>query len=262
MTALALAPEQETAKLHLSPSSLKMFLRCPASYMFRYMYRIKTQPKSYLTKGRALHKGIEVNFVQKINSHEDLPLKDVQDATADEFEKQATETAWEEGEDMGKIKDETINLATLYHAEIAPTIQPLMVEQKIVVDIPETDYQMVGILDLVDDQLNIRDAKHYGRTPNENDIAEDLQLTTYSFLYRGLTGKVEAGVHLDCLIETKVPKVVHLSSSRSEKDINRLLNISRTVIHAIDTGCFYPNPTGFMCSEKNCDYWQMCHRDF
>ncbi len=259
MTALA-APE--TAKFHLSPSSLKLFLRCPASYMFKYIYGIKTPSTSYFAKGRALHKGLEVNYLQKINTRQDLPLSDVHDAAADEFEKQATEIVLEEGEDLGAIKDQTLNLVALYHAEISPTIQPVAVERKFVVDIPETDYEMVGIIDLIDDQGNIRDTKHYGRTPSESDIHGDLQLTTYSFLYREATGKIENGVHLDCLIETKVPKVVRLDSSRTERDINRLVNISRTVIQSIKNGDFYPNPTGFMCSEKGCNFWEICHRDF
>lgn len=62
---------------------------------------------------------------------------------------------------------------------------------------------MVGFIDLVDDQGNILDIKTRSRTPSQQEVDKDFQLTVYSWLYRNFTGNAEAGVGLDCVVEKK-----------------------------------------------------------
>ena len=66
--------------LRLSPSSINMFLRCQYQWYLRYVEGLKVPPKSALVVGLAFHKGEEINFSQKVETGEDLPLDDVLDA--------------------------------------------------------------------------------------------------------------------------------------------------------------------------------------
>ncbi len=249
-------------KAYISPSQLNMYLRCPAQYKFRYVDQIILPPRSALTKGKAVHKGQEHNYRQKIDTFRDLKLSEVQEATAAEFEAGAQETEWESGEDVGKIKDDTISLASLYHTEVAPQVQPVLVEEKVTVEFEDADYSLLGFIDVLDNKGFIRDTKTTARTPSEDEITKNLQLTAYSLAHRHIMGTEETGVKLDYLVQTKTPKVVSLEAKRTEQDIKRFLSIVGRVTDAIRAGSYYPNPGNFMCSEKNCGYWKLCHQEF
>ena len=245
-------------KDYISPTQINMYLRCPAQYYFRYILGMIIPPKSALTKGKAVHKGQEVNYKQKIETHEDMKLSDLQEVVATEFETLAPETEWQPDEDPGKIKDETISLASLYHTEIAPTVQPMLVEEEILIDIPGG--KLKGYIDLVDMQEYIRDTKTASRTPSQDVISKSLQLSAYALAYRKEMDREENGVKLDYLVNTKTPKVVTLEGKRTEQDLQRFVSIATRVMDAIQKGVFYPNQDNFMCDEKNCGYWHECHK--
>ncbi len=249
-------------KSHLSVSQINTYIRCPLQYKYRYIDGLILPPKSALTKGKSVHKGVEYNYSQKIESHEDVKLSEVQEVVAAEFETLAPETEFEKDEDPGKVKDETISLATLYHKEVAPTVQPVAVEQKVEVEFENTPYSLLGYIDVLDDQGYIRDTKTASKSPSENEINKSLQLTAYAMAHRTLYGKEEAGVKLDYLVQTKTPKVVTLEGKRTQKDIERFLKTMGIVAHAIDNQIFYPNENNYLCGPEKCGYWEICHREY
>jgi RecB family exonuclease len=245
---------------HISASQINMFLRCPAQYKYRYIDGIILPPKSALTKGKAVHAGQEHNYKQKIDTLQDVKLSEVQEVTAAAFEEQASITEWDREEDPGKVKDSAVVLASLYHTEIAPTVQPILVEEKI--EIPIAGTTLLGFIDVLDSKGYIRDTKTASKTPAESEIDKSLQLTAYSMAHRELMGVPERGVKLDYLVNTKVPKVVTLEAVRTEQDITRFTRIVERVKGAIDAKAFYPNPGNQLCSEKWCGYWAECHKEF
>jgi putative RecB family exonuclease len=254
---------EEPARPHISVSQINMYLRCPAQYMFKYIYRIKTPARSFLTKGKAIHKGIEHNFRQKKETCQDTKLAEVLEITAAEFDDLRIDTQWDEEEDPDQIREETIALAAMYHSQIAPSIQPDLIEQRITIPLDdELGWDLLGIIDLGDQEGFIHDTKTSKKSPTAGEADKSLQLTAYYLLYRAFTGREPAGCKLDYLVQTKNPKVVSLESKRTEREITRFRNIARTVIQAIQSGNYYPNPNSMMCSKDNCDYWELCHRDF
>ena len=254
---------EEPTRPHISVSHLNMYLRCPAQYMFRYIYRIKVPARSYLAKGKAIHKGIEHNFRQKKETHQDVKLAEVLEVTTEEFDHLKVDTQWASDENPDQIRAETISLATMYHTEIAPYIQPDLIEQRITIPLDDDlGWDLLGIIDLGDQEGFIHDTKTAKKSPTAGEADKSLQLTAYYLLYRAFTGNEPAGCKLDYLVQTKNPKVVSLESKRTERELARFQNIARTVIKAIESGNYYPNPNSMMCSEDNCDYWDLCHRDF
>jgi len=239
-----------------------MYLRCPAQYYFRYEEGIKMPPRSALTKGKCVHKGIEHNYRQKIESKEDVKVNEVKEVVSSEFDERKDETDWRDGEDPGKIKDRTVGLAEMYHVNMAPTIQPLWVEQEVEVPIETFGLVLKGYLDLVDEDMWIRDNKTTGRTPNKSTVDKSLQLSAYYFAYRAITGESPKGVKLDYMVDIKTPKLVTFEGTRTDREIDRFVNTAGSVAAAIKNNVYYPNEGNFMCSPEHCGYWDICHKHF
>lgn len=247
-------------KPYISPSQINMFLRCPASYKFRYIDGLVIPPRSSLTKGKAVHAGNEFNYRQKIETCQDLKLSEVQEYTATEFEKMQDETHFGSKEMPGKIKDEAVSLATLYHINIAPTVQPVLVEEKVTVPLFE-GVELLGIIDVLDSNGYIRDTKTTAKTPSASSIDNSLQLTAYSIAHEHFMGMSEKGVKLDYLVQAKEPKVITMDATRNEADKQRFKAITKHVVEQIQANNYFPNPTGMMCSPTACGYWDKCHKE-
>ena len=109
-------------KKHLSPTQLGMYLRCGEQYRRRYIEKEIVPPGIALIKGGSVHKAAETNFRQKIESREDLPIKDIREAAAANFDGQIAsgyildpdERAIGAKKVLGVAKDSTIKLVDIY----------------------------------------------------------------------------------------------------------------------------------------------------
>ena len=247
---------------HISASQINTYLRCPAQYYYRYVRGMKIPPSSALTRGKCVHAGAEFNYRQKIESHKDIPVNEVTEYVASEFEAQADDTAGAKGEEPGKIKDVTISLSKTYHTLLAPSIQPILVEQEILLNIEPYDILLKGYVDLVDSNLWVRDTKTSARSPNADVLDKSLQLSAYAYSMQKITGDMPKGVALDYVVATKVPKVVTLEGTRTQQQVDRFVSIAGRVGRAISEGCFYPSEQNFLCSPERCGYWKICHEEF
>ena len=116
---------------------------------------------------------------------------------------------------------------------------------------------LLGIVDLV---LNgpegplIIDFKTAARSGTPAEIVHEIQLSTYSYLFRQLDGREEAGLQIRSLIKTKTPKIeFHEYAARTDGHFRRLFSVIREYLDALDSGRFNFRP-GWGCS--------MCeHRD-
>ena len=57
---------------HISVSQIKMFLRCPLQYKYRYIDNLKIPPTGSLLLGSSVHSSLEGNYRQKIETKQDL----------------------------------------------------------------------------------------------------------------------------------------------------------------------------------------------
>jgi len=226
-------------------------MRCGMQYYYRYVEGIKTPPAVAMLQGSSLHKGQEVNFSQKIESHEDAPLDVVLDAVSDRFNSEVQDIENWEDTDEGKAKDQVITVMELVHTTHNPTIQPLECEAEYSLDCNGTILK--AVIDLVDDKGRVRDNKLVGKAKSQCDADNDLQLTMYSWV----TGLKD--VAFDCFVKTKTPKVAVIESTRTERDWNRLKARIPEIINGIEKEVFVPaDPTSWACSEKFCGYWHIC----
>jgi hypothetical protein len=116
---------------------------------------------------------------------------------------------------------------------------------------------MVGVLDLVLDSNAgplIVDHKTAARSSEPMEISHEIQLSSYAWLHRQITGRQEAGLELRSLIKTKVPKVeFHPYAVRTEAHFRRLFAVLREYVDALNGETFNYRP-GF--GGGMCDFWE------
>ncbi len=241
---------------YLSVTQIKMFLRCPLQYKFRYIDGLKIPPTSSLTLGKSVHSALEGNYRQKIETKQDLPAEKMLDLFSDRWEKEVQETIFDEDENAGTIKDDGIKLVGIYHGQISPTIQPKLVEKEFNLSFENVNYTLKGIIDLVDVEGTIIDHKTAKRSMMTEDVESNIQLTCYSLAYRSLFGTPEKELRFDVMVKTKIPKLQQISTSRTQADIDRFLKVVGYVSKAIQSGLFYPCEDRQTCSW--CGYRGIC----
>jgi len=246
---------------YISVTQIKMYLRCPAQYYFRYVLGLKVPPAGALVLGRAVHAGLEHYFAGKLHTGEGPPVNRVLDVFDAAFEAERPEADWGE-DDPGRAKDDGAALLRLHHAEVGPRLVPAAVERRVEVPLPGVGVPLLGFIDLETADGLIVDHKTVSRTPPEEKAQGDLQLSAYALAYRYAHGKLPAGVRLDFLVRNKTPKIVTRAASRAEADLERFKRLAARVAAAIRAGIYYPNPDNFMCSPVGCGYWEECHREF
>ena len=258
--ALVLATGSQ-AKQQLSYTQLSMFLRCPRQYEYRYMQGLKVPPSGAMVQSRVWHQTVELNYRQKIHSDHDLPLGEMQEFFATQFDAALAkeEIAFEPGERPGTLKDQGTAIVAAHHKTIAPEVRPLLVEQPFTVALGEDfPFDLVGVWDLVERDGTIADNKAYRKQPYQEDLDKDLQFTIYALGFRATRGEIEAGLRMDAIVKRKNPKVVQLHTRRTNSDCRWVLGLIEQVGKAITSGIFYPNPNGRHCTPHFCGYWSRC----
>jgi hypothetical protein len=253
-------------KPHLSPSQLDMFSRCPEAYRRRYMEGEKIPPGVAMLIGSGFHGGAAVNMRQKKDSFADLPLADMQEATAAEFEA-ATKGGYvlnpeEAGQGaanvLGAAKDQAVKLIGVYATRQAPEYQPVIIEERVRIELPLVR-DFVGVIDLADDQDRIVDFKTASRSKQQAEADSSQQLTGYAALFQALKGKKPSSLRLDVVLKTKTPGRQVLNTTRDDSDFRVLGARLEAMSRSIDAGCFPPaSPGAWWCSAKFCGYHSSC----
>lgn len=245
-------------KDYISATQLKMYLRCSMQYKFRYIDGLKIPPVGAIVLGRSIHEGLEGNYTQKMDSKEDLPVSKVLEIYSFSFDraKKEEEIDWE-GENPGKIKDEGAGLIQIYQQDIAPSIQPILVEEEFILEFENVPYKLKGYLDLVDQNRVIRETKTAKRSYSQDSAETDLQLTTYNLVYKYIKGEEPSMLCFDVMVKTKKPKTQTIQSMpRTQEQLNRYLRLVGSIAKAIKTGIFYPCENQQICSW--CGYKEIC----
>lgn len=261
-------PQVEAVRPHVSPSSLDTFCKCPEQWRRRYIEKEKIPPGVAAYRGRGIHQGARLNFKQKIESRRDLPAKDIVDAAVATFEAEMNQEGYmltPEEKSRGATVvvseelDSTARLARAFAQFQAPEYQPLLVEERITIELPNASHDIIGFLDLLDDQNRVDDFKTAKRKKSQGDVDNSVQLTVYAAGAFVRTG-VQPTVRLDVLVDKKggVERQV-LNSTRGLADYKALAARTSAVLFSIGHGAFPPAlPGSWWCSPKWCGYWSTC----
>jgi hypothetical protein len=167
------------------------------------MEKLRMPPSVRQLLGISAHSAVEHNYRQKVESREDEPLDVVLDVFGTTYDAVIGEVDNPE-EHPGRAKDGGIGLLKMHHARVAPTVQPVMVEEPGQFTVNGTPFSWT--IDLVDDEDLVRDLKTTLRAPDPN--AHWIQVVGYAAAFRQRTGRTEKGAVLDYLVRTKQPQYV------------------------------------------------------
>lgn len=262
-TAWANAPAG-LAKPVLSFTQLELYLACPRKYRLRYVDGIKLPASGAMILGRAWHQGIERNYRQKIRTGADLPTAEVV-----EFTTEAARAALTRGIDDGsvvlapwerlpKLLDVVAEAAAVHHREIAPGVQPVIVEERWRLVLPGFAFDLVGVWDCVDTDNVVIDNKLIGTVPDQESFDRALQWTIYALAWRAIRGEVEHAVRMDAVGKKPRVHAKQLWSRRTNAQCRWALRLIEEVGTAILAGSFPPNPMGEYCAPAWCGHWNRC----
>ena len=254
---------------YLSPASLECYSRCPKQYEYRYLRGEIKPPGIAAHVGGGVHHGISTNFVQKIKSYEDLPAADIVDAAVSGFDDRTKggyvltpdESAAGKDKTLGAARDRTASFARCHAKYQSPEYQPVLVEQGFRIKLSGT-HDLLGFLDMADDQGRIADFKTGKRGKTQQDADTSLALTAYSAAHKLLRGSLPTEVVLDSMTYDSKGVAKRATPRRSTRTVLDLQTLQRRIhatLAAIQTGIFPPtSPTNWWCSQTWCGWHAEC----
>lgn len=247
-------------------SHLGMWLRCQEQFRRRYVEGEIIPPGISARRGSATHKAAEINHKQKIQSGEDLPVTDLQDAARDEYVRLVKDEGVfipkdkvsEKGVLLAQGQDAATRLTKLYRECLAPQIKPVLVEQKLTVD-AGLALPLQGTIDVLTTGHWLPDLKTADKSKGPKDADHSLQLTFYAGMVAHHTGKWPEKVSLEILVNNKEPKLQSLLTKRGPADFANLLLRLQIFMAQLQTGLFPPcDPGAWICSPTWCGYYWTC----
>ena len=241
------------AEKHISISALGSYLRCPASYAHRYIYRTPPSHRPVpLVFGSAIHTALAL-FYQ-------LPLEGQAKPTCEELQACFSD-AWShqfdgnipvlfDGKDTAdSLRDKGMEMLKVFHEQASRPHKVIGVEEPFSIEVidPRTGTpfaeRLVGVFDAVvqdeDGSYCILEHKTAARRWDKTRLDHDLQVTAYTHA-APMVGLPGASVTLQVLLKTKTPALELYSPTRTDRDRQDLLQVISGVLCAIKVGAFYP----------------------
>lgn len=240
----------------LSPSQVRCFLECPARWWFKYGLHLPERKNSSLALGLAVHRALEVNFREKIETQEDLETTGVLCVFREAWMEQVPETEFMPDESQGDLRRLGERLVTKYMDEIAPTVEPAAVELDVQGEIAGVAVR--GRVDVLDINGQLIDFKTASRRPSSVSPDYAFQLATYRQITPGASGEVR----IASLVKTKAVDVVQQAYTVEEPDIRATQVLYPMAQKAMGTGMYCPNRQSMLCSRKHCSFAKQCEDDF
>lgn len=248
---------------YVSASRLNLWLKCPLAFKLTYIdgLRAKTSPNMFV--GKRTHQALE-SWYRRRQIGAPITAAEVlvrHDASWDE-QVTAEGVTFEDANEERTCRQQTAALVSTYLAQVSPDEpRPLAVETSLTAPLvdPKTGEDLgiplLGVLDLVLPQRagpRIVDFKTAARGGALQDVTHEIQLSSYSYLFRHASHEVEADLEIRSLIKTKTPKVeTHRYAARQEKHFGRLFAVIRAYLDDLDRGRFVFRP-GLGCG--SCDF--------
>jgi hypothetical protein len=261
---------------HLSPSSIESFLGCPERWRRERVMKEPGFATSEKIFGAAFHRAAEQNYLQKIESHEDLPLRDMEDISYDSFDVVVEETKDREEIRWHTDKPPEIQkgVATAmcgtasapgYHTVLAPTVQPVASERWIEVASP-ANVPIIGRIDLEADDGRLIDLKTGKKAKTQLDLDKSIQAAAYIWA-RIQEGNPSTGFTWHTAIRTIKPQQQELLTTRTDRELaafeKRVVMTANSIADCMERyGPEGPwpeaSPLAWFCHPIQCSFWSTC----
>lgn len=249
----------------ITQSAMNMWDRCGEQFRRRYIEDEIIPPGIAARIGTGLHKGAEVNHKAKKISRKDEPLSVVQDAARDGYVHACQDGVYFPPDELGSAKktliegvDVTTKLAKLYHESLAPKLQPVIVEERLFLEVEELWLPFSGIVDVYTEDDWLPDLKTSDKKWPNGRADTEIQTTLYYELMVSRTGHYPRKISFEVFTKSKME---HWSfeTIREPDDFLILVEKAKIMLKSIKAGIFHPaQPGSFWCSVKWCGYWFSC----
>jgi putative RecB family exonuclease len=242
------------AEPHLSVSAISTYLRCPAQFAHRYIWRTTPAHRpGVLAFGAAVHEALAVFYAALRDGLPEPTTADLGQAFANAWDQQLggdLPVLLDKSDTTDTLRDKGIAMLAAFHAQVERPHRVVGVEEPFSIELQDSDGQvlaprLVGVFDAIvqneDGGYAVVEHKTAARRWTEQRIATDMQLTAYT-MASPLIGLGNATVTVQVLLKTKSPAVEIYRPSRTQRDHRDLLDTARGVHRAVEAGAFYPKP--------------------
>lgn len=251
---------------HLSVSSIRLYLQCPEKWRRRYILREYEPPTGPMILGSSVGAAAAQADHAQIDTGERLPVDDVVDLFADEWEDrvQRKEVDWRDDK-PGQLKDAGIAVVRTYEQEVGPQLKPVSVERQFTLDFDGVDWSVIGYVDLElegAEGVVVADRKVRGRKLSAADAATDIQPTMY-LLAKRAEGQPAPRFDFHTMVRTKTPTVEIVSTKRTDRQLDhfagRILTVAAEINWRLEHDVWQGAvPGSWWCSQRSCGYWHAC----
>ncbi len=245
---------------YISYSQVRLYQVCPKKYYYTYIKEIKTPINDKIFLGIIFHSIVEYYLKEKISSREPG-----NDALLSRFKEQFQESQKEREinwtEPTGETRRRGQAFVRHFLKEIAPEINPLMVEKELLGDLPGQDVKLKGIIDLVETDFSITDFKTTTAKWSKNRVKRSyLQMQIYRYLFEQAFGDVVSRLNFRIIysktaVNIKSQKV---SVKASDLDCSKMFDIIKYVVDNIRNSVFYKNES-YACGY--CEFKAICRKN-
>ncbi|TVM31204.1 PD-(D/E)XK nuclease family protein [Oceanidesulfovibrio marinus] len=255
---------------YLSQSMISSWELCPERFRRRFLEGEIIPPGIAARIGTGVHKGAEINHIQKIHTGEDEPKDVIQDAARDGYKKALEKGVFFAPGEASTAKkqladgvDTVVTLAGLYRDSLAPQVQPTLVEETIYLDDSRLPIPFRGTIDVLavdgKDRTWLPDIKTASAKWGQSKADESPQASLYSRLVLEATGHWPDKVSFEVFVKTKTPAHQSVETVRRPEDYDILVVRAQAILAVIERGIFPPAQAGsWTCSPKWCGFWWSC----
>ena len=264
-------PDEKDIRLSWNNSKIESILRCAEAFRRRYVEGEIVPPGVAMLRGSTVHAVARENFRARLEPEgEPFTVEQARDLAATDFAERwaggVSFTDEERAEGLTKVRGETkdaaVDLAGLHAKEVAPCIEPVAVEEQILVTPKGTNLLLHGTIDLqerVVGGIGIRDLKSKTKSPSKTEADDSPQLTLYALLVTAKTGRPPVNIALDHLVRTPEKHLLRWVEQRTERgkeDFQALINRIGAAANAVSKGVFLPaSERDWFCSPVYCGYY-------
>jgi hypothetical protein len=223
----------------------------PHQFERRYLRGEIIPPGIAARRGSATHKALQLNHKQKLHTQADLPTSDLQGAAREHYVKLITgegvfipkDQIAEKDTLLAKGLHAAIRLTKLFRESLVPSVQPLLVEEKMTLDAC-LDLPLQGTIDVLTTDHWFPNLKAADKSKGPKDADHSLQLTFYAGLAAHQNWEWPENISLEILVNNKEPKLQSLPTTLGLEDWTNLLLRIHLMLPQLHTGLFPPCDPG------------------
>ena len=245
---------------HWSYSAFQTYLTCPLKYKFRYIDKAEPErTSSCFPFGRAFH----VALSERARIGCDMSVREMVDVFADIFKVEtdaAVNLCYKNGETYDSMIETGIKMLEVANENWLDDFNVKSVAEGFSVNVPGLSKPLIGEFDcIVTDGKDscIVDWKSASSKWPVGKADKDLQVSAFCYAFRELYGEKPL-FRFDVITKAKSPTVNNYYTLRTDREFDRFVALTNAIERSVNAGCFYPNDTGFSCSE--CPYADRCKR--